>query len=364
MVRIHFLFCASLLLIAAFVGATEGNQTEAASDAETSSPDSTLKPTTTPKPITTTSRTATATEAAIPSTSTTSTTPTEPPPPKTEKVEDHRAMMHAEMGAVDEEAKEPPNQWGTYYSLPAEFPDMSDKFDQVFLNYLASDNPETECLEDDVEFNRWYKSSENLDHALFSYYCKTKQVRGYEHLKVSLSKLNVLEFHGSLKGFQITDAGDYETKLSDDAADEIRRQLLPLLVDQIALQTEDSADQDEICPDPGTETYASVYEKYENGLYYDKIAVSCNKTVTESGISSHMTEIEVVTDRDFKALNDGSPVLVSMGTNTIRNTMYIEEQERLKAEEALKQVDGVPAFLPGFTCVMSFVVMSVLQGLF
>lgn len=266
---------------------------------------------------------------------------------------------------VEEEVKEPPNEWSTYYSLPSEMPDMLDLFNQVFENYVNSANPETECQENDAEFNRWYKSSQNSDHVLLSYYCKTKSVRGYEHLKVSVDKKNVIEFHGSLKGFKIMDAGDYESKLEEDEAVEIRNHLLPSLIEQIAAQRDDTAAQDEICPDPGTETYASAQQKYENALYYYKIIISCNKTATDSGLPSHRTEIEVVEDSDFKVLKGGEPVLVSMQTNIDRNTMYIEKKEQEAAEEeaSMKQTDASSVFVPSFTSFVSLVAIYLLPRL-
>ena len=283
--------------------------------------------------------------------------------PKQSALGAEKEMQTAEGEGGEEEVNEPPNEWSTYYSLPSERPTMLDIFNQVFENYVNSANPETECRENDAEFSRWYKSSKNPDHVILSYYCKTKAVRGYEHLKISLDKKNVIEFQDTLKGFSITDAGDYEVKLEGDAATEIREELLPFLIDQIAEQKDDTAAQNEICPDPGTETFATALEKKENGLYYDKITISCNKTATDSGIPSHQTEIEVVTDRDFKLLNDGKPVLVSMDTNPIRNTMYIEKTEQ-EEEESMKQTDDASSvFAPSFTNFVCLVAMYLLPRL-
>lgn len=291
------------------------------------------------------------------------TTTTTTAAPVEESADENEAPEEAPTPLLEasEETAEPANEWSTYYFLPSEKPDMIDKFNQVLSIHVNSDNPETECRENDAEFSRWYRSSENDDHAILSYYCKTQAVRGYEHLKVSLSKLNVLEFHSSLKGFGIMDAGGYEQKLSEDDAAEVRAELLPQLIDQLAEQRKDDADQSEICPDPGTETFAEAMEKYENELYYYKIKISCNETVTESGIPSHYSEIEVVTDRDFKVLNEGKPVLVTMEP-TQRNTWFIEKED-MKKDESMKQVDGVSVLFPGCTSIVTLTALLLLQRL-
>ena len=249
--------------------------------------------------------------------------------------------LAADDGAPEENAvqnAEPPNEWGTYYTLPSELPEMSDLFLSVFKDYVNGANSKTECRENDADFERWYKSSENADYIILSYYCRTKQAHGYEHMKVSKSNRNVIEFQTSLNGFKIMDAGDYETELPDAEGKAIKIRLLGNVTDQIAQQKQDTRDQDQYCPDPGTDTAYSVQTKKENGLYYYRLAISCNVTHTP-GYASHMTHIEVVEDRDFQVLNGGDPVLASMEYPT-RNSAFIRQKEAEAELQALKQSSG------------------------
>ena len=234
--------------------------------------------------------------------------------------------LAADDGAPGENAvqnAEPPNEWGTYYTLPSELPEMSDLFWSVFRNYVNSHICRTWCRENDAHLHRWYKSSENADYIILSFYCRSKMVRGYEHIKVSKSKRNVIEFQTSLKGFKIMDAGDYETELPEAEGKAIKIRLLGNVTDQIAQQKQDTRDQDQYCPDPGTDTAYSVQTKKENGLYYYRLAISCNVTLTP-GYASHMTHIEVVEDSDFQVVNGGDPVLIAI-EYPIRNSAFIRQ---------------------------------------
>lgn len=249
--------------------------------------------------------------------------------------------LAADDGASGENAvenAEPPNEWSTYYNLPSKVPEMNDLFRQVFSDYVNSGKSETLCSENDADFERWYKSSKNDDHIILSYYCRTKAARGYEHMKVSQSKRNVLQFETSLKGFGIMDAGEYETELPEEEGKAIKIRLLGNVTDQIADQKQDTRDKDEICPNPGTETAYSVQTKKENGLYYYRLAISCNVTHTQ-GYASHMTHIEVVEDKDFQILNGGDPVLAAMETPS-RNSAFIREKQAEEELAALKQSSG------------------------
>ena len=236
------------------------------------------------------------------------------------------------------EQKKPPNEWSTYYTLPSEWSGMADLFLYVFKDYVNSADPETECRENDADFERWYKSSDKDDHIILSYYCRTKAARGYEHLKVSQSMKNVVQFETSLKSFGIMNAGYYEKELPEEEGKTLTNQLLANVTDKIAEQKEDSRDKDELCPDPGTDTIYSAQTKTENGLYYYRFAISCNVTHIP-GYASHMTHIEVVVDKDFKVLNDGLPVLASMDYPT-RNSAFKRQKEAEKELAALKQSSG------------------------
>lgn len=253
--------------------------------------------------------------------------------------------------AAEEEKKDPPpNEWGTYYTLPAELPVMSDLFIRVFTNYVNGRDPETKCRENDADFERWYESSKNEDHVILSYYCRTKDARGYEHMKVSKKNGNVVEFQTSLKGFGIMNAGDYENELPEAEGKALKAQLLGNVTKQIALQKGDTRDQDELCPNPGTDTIYSVQTKNENGLYYYKLAISCNVTHMP-GYASHMTHIEVVVDKDFGVVNDGLPELAVLDIPT-RNSQFIRDRNALKELAALKQSSGFQMMFPGVATII------------
>ena len=241
----------------------------------------------------------------------------------------------------------PPNEWGTYYSLPSGHATIDVAFSEVFAAYVNSKNSKTQCESNEADFERWYVSSVNSQHYLLSYYCRTKAVRGYEHLKVDISRLNVLDFQTSLKGFNIMDAGDYEEDIVEKDGKKLEAELLNAVKDNIEEQRHDSATKTEYCPNPGTQTLYDMQKKQENGLHYYKIAISCNVTQTP-GYASHMTHIEVVVDKDFKVLNDGKPVLATMEYPQ-RNSAFIRVQDR-KAEKRKgaceKNAPGFISFIP------------------
>ena len=80
---------------------------------------------------------------------------------------------------------QPPNEWGTFYRLPKQMADMKELFNAIFKTYT---NSKTECPPERASFTKWYKSSLNENHYLFSYWCPLDY--GYERggLKVDLSK--------------------------------------------------------------------------------------------------------------------------------------------------------------------------------
>ena len=174
--------------------------------------------------------------------------------------------------------KQPPNEWGTYYNLPSKLPEMQLLFETAFAEFLNDVNPSTECQLADAEFNRWYQSARIPDYYILSYYCKTKTVREHEHVKVSKSRAQVLDFEKSLSGFDIVDAGDYEDQLDEERYTERRNEYLEKVAGQMKEQVQDSWSKNEICPNPGTKVPFSMMTKEENGLHYYKIAISCNKT--------------------------------------------------------------------------------------
>lgn len=149
----------------------------------------------------------------------------------------------------------------------------------------------------------------------------------------------VLEFQSSLAGYGIIDAGEYIEQVSEDNNGTLlETELLEAVKDQIAMQKMDIASNPEYCPDPGTQTLFDIQTKIENGLYYTKIAISCNVSHLP-GYASHMTNIEVVEDKDFKKLDEGVPVLATMEVPK-RNTMFIEDMEA-------KKQSGVDPMAPG-----------------
>ena len=77
------------------------------------------------------------------------------------------------------------NEWGTYYTLPSEYSQMLELFSSAFKAYLNSGNPSSSCREGDAQLEKWYKNYNNNDLILLSYYCRTKGVHNYEHIKAS-----------------------------------------------------------------------------------------------------------------------------------------------------------------------------------
>ena len=250
------------------------------------------------------------------------------------------------------ESAEPPNEWGTYYSLPSGHVIFDVSFLEVFDAYANGRNPETQCQSNDADFERWYESSVNPNHYIMSYYCRTKVARGYEHIKVDMTTKTVLEFHTSLKGFKIMDAGDYEEEVAEKDGKKLEAKLLEAVKEKIAEERKDTAEKTEFCPDPGTQTLYDVKRKKENGLYYYKLAISCNVSETP-GYASHMTHIEVVVDKDYKALNEGKPVLAAMDYPS-RNSVFIREQEI----QSDKQKDSIKKVAPGFISLILVMLIS------
>lgn len=232
---------------------------------------------------------------------------------------------------------------------------MDPLFHEIFNDYTNKKDCKTECNPDEADFSRWYISSKDSNHLILSYYCRTKAVRGYEHLKVDKSSKKVLDFQSSLKGYDIMGAGEYETQVSEDVGKGLETDLLNATKDQIAEQKRDQAGNPEFCPDPGTQTFYDIQTKVENGLYYTRIAISCNVT-GNAGSYSHMTHIEVVVDKDFKALNGGEPVLAAMDIPS-RNSEFIREKEEEEANSA-KQTDAVHRIAPGFVSILPVMWMA------
>ena len=222
--------------------------------------------------------------------------------------------------------KDPPNEWGTYYILPNDFSVMKADFKTAFEMYHADSNKKTECKFGDADFERWFISSKDDTIYILSYYCRSKAARGYEHLKVQIkgADIKVLDFKDSLKDFGITNAGDYEITKEDEEAHRIQTEVLAEVIDQLSEQKNQFDPDQELCPDPGTQTLYEAQTKIQNGLYYYRIPISCN--YTGSGYD-FMTHIEVVEDKDFKALNEGKPLLVAMETPE-ENIDFIREKEK------------------------------------
>ena len=203
---------------------------------------------------------------------------------------------------------------------------MNYHFKQVFEKYQKDSEKKTECQPGDADFDRWFISSKDDLIYILSYYCRTKVSRGYEHLKVRLrgSDIEVLDFQTSLKGFGLTDAGDYCMNKTGEEALKIQTEVLQKVKPQLRQQKNPFNQAMEICPDPRTQTLHEAQTKIQNGLHYYRIAISCN--YTGSGFD-FMTHIEVVEDKKCKKLNDGKPLLVVVDTPEM-NTEFLREKEQ------------------------------------
>ena len=235
-------------------------------------------------------------------------------------------------GSNSVDKKTPPNEWGPYYTLPEQMPDMAILFRNVLSSYLSSNLPGDKCEKNDAMFERWFQSSKDPNLHILSFYCRTSGVRGYQHLKIKKTGKhdgNVLEFQKSLKLFGIMDAGGYESENTKEGkeAEKLQNELLEKVKPQIKKQP-DRDPSKELCPDAGNKTVMTFVEtKIENGLYYYKFPVSCNISFSDLDTGGdHVTKIEVVEDKDFKALNGGNATLVGM-ENPERNIDYVKAME-------------------------------------
>lgn len=252
-------------------------------------------------------------------------------------------------------ARSETNEWGTYFSLPSGHAEYDVTFHEIFDRYTGSSQAKTQCDPSEADFERWYVSSKNVNHYILSYYCRTKAVRGYEHLKVDITKKTVLDFQTSLKGYGIMNAGDYSEDLSETEGKELESSLLEAVKEDIAKEKRDGAGNEEYCPDPGTQTLFDISTKQENGLDYYKIAISCNVSQTP-GYASHMTHIEVAVDNEAKALNGGKPVLAVLDYPS-RNSAFIREKE-LETEQ---QKDGAQNLTPKLVFIVPVAFMACLK---
>ncbi|XP_075257666.1 uncharacterized protein LOC142349783 [Convolutriloba macropyga] len=256
--------------------------------------------------------------------------------------------------ADDSAPKDPPNEWGTYYILPNDFANMKDKFKQSYEKYQSDSNKKTQCKIGDADFERWFISSKDETIYILSYYCRSKAARGYEHLKVQIKgdDIKVLDFKDSLKDFGITNAGDYEVTKEDEEALKIQTEVLQKVKDQLKEQKNPFNALLELCPDPGTQTLYEAQTKMQNGLYYYRFPISCN--YTGSG-HDFMTHIEVVEDKDFKALNEGKPLLAVMETPE-KNIEFIREKE--------KEMTAKQSFASAIAPMITLLVLPLAHGFF
>lgn len=208
------------------------------------------------------------------------------------------------------------NEWGTYYKLEGtEFNAKQSLFTLAWNKYQDKSDKKTDCQKNDASFSRWYQSSKNSDYVILSYFCMTEGARGYEHIKVSKSREEVIEFQDSLKGFGIPDAGSYTDagNLAGSEAEDVQVEKLALVNVSVEALKDDAGNA--ICVNPGTQTMYSVQRKTENGLDYYRFPISCDNT----GPHSHMTHIEV-------AQRGEDTTLLAVVEDPERNTEFIAEK--------------------------------------
>jgi len=235
--------------------------------------------------------------------------------------------------AVDNTPKEPPNEWGTYYILPNKFDQMKQNFKDAYTSYQKNPSKETECKANDADFERWFQSSKDKTLYILSYYCRTKSARGYEHLQVYIrpgNSISVKSFEDSLKNFGIMDAGDYDNTKSGKEALKIQEEKLEQVREQIKEQRNPYDQDEDLCPDAGTQTLYEVKTKIQNGLYYYKFPISCNHS--GSGYDK-MAWVEVVEDKDFKVLNEGNATLIAMEDPEDNIEFKREKEKELAAKQ-------------------------------
>jgi hypothetical protein len=262
-----------------------------------------------------------------------------------------------------EDLPKPPNEWGTYYALPADFQTMRDVFKYVFETQNAvSSGDFSDCEISSTTFERWYQSSEDPNSWILSYFCFGSESRGYEHLQVNWPKdsgketAQFVAFKSKLSEFGIVNAGPYKKANTVEGGDKNGKagkeqsRLTEAVKDQILAQKKDGS-EDPMCLNPSTKTVYKYVPKEENGLFYTKFPVSCDDS---SGEATYMMDVEVVEDKTFKVINGGNPQLVVV-YEPRRNIVYI--QESMSAEKQSNGAEHLKSFL-------SLALMSVVYRLF
>ena len=211
--------------------------------------------------------------------------------------------------STSESPKELPNEWATYYYLPANISDMENFLKSVYRKEL---NNYTDCKSDTVELVYWYRSYKSEERFLLSYVCDKQGLGYHAHFAANKTSEEVFQFSESLENFGIVQLGEYSENVP--GKDYMRKLGLAKLKDTILSQRNENS----FCNDPGVDTTYSYQWKIENELNYYKFPISCRNDNNYT-FASHMTFIELVFDLKYKKLR--GPLLVTMETPSV-NTKY------------------------------------------
>ena len=218
------------------------------------------------------------------------------------------------------------NEWGPYYTLPSKFHEYETAFYEAYKSYQGQSNKMTKCAANDALFERWLQSSKNKNYYILSYFCKTKGIFGYEHLKVELNSdlsfKKVLTFKAKLKDYGISGAGS-EYATTSEGGKTFQEEMLNNVTGQLQLEKDKSDATLEYCPNPSNQTGYSLKTKTFNGLKFYQFPISCGQDARD------YVEIEVVKDATFKK---GNATLIAVGSK-YSNLDYIKkmlEEEKQK----------------------------------
>ena len=154
-----------------------------------------------------------------------------------------------------------PNEWGSYYRLPANLQEMENIFSIVKQKELNS----MECANGPGQLINWYNSSKNSSIFILTYECPSLTESFYRfYCLVDESGKLLWGILGTLSDFDIDDVNEYQEEKPNYI---FMSELLHSVEDQIALQVVNGGNES-VCRHPGMKSNGSFERKRENVLQY------------------------------------------------------------------------------------------------
>ena len=224
---------------------------------------------------------------------------------------------------------EPMTEWGPYYYLPSEVPQMNNLLQAVLNNSFESGFPNiTSCSNNDTVLRRWYVSYKNEDRVLLVLECPIDHISWYG--VVSKSE-EMLQSMGEDVERQVLSEFQNYREMSCDLQKAFFEDLLGNVSKKLALQKDINLPERPFCRNHGLETNNVCARKIENGMKFYKFNVSC-ANFEEQSFPSHKSQIEIVIDSEYGIVNEKRPELVTM-TELISNEDYAEAREKQFEDE-------------------------------